>query len=91
MTDGRELYARCLKWMDEVGACVGIEDDLRHHYWCCRIAPPEDLREVLDEMARNAVVDNDGDPTAIVRGWLDDPELADEKDLGSDSLTQRGD
>ena len=52
---------------------------------------PEDLRGTLDEMARDAVVDNDGDPTAIVRGWLDDPELADEKDLGSDSLTQRGD
>jgi hypothetical protein len=76
-----ELYKRCLTWMDETGAAIAIGCDLRSWWWGIPVAPPEELRETLDDLAREAVVDNDGEPTGTVRGWLGDPEFADEEDL----------
>ena len=77
----RDARRRAWRWLDESGAC--LEGDLCGGWWWgVPVAPPEELRDLLDELAQEAVRDSDGEPTSDIRCALDIVRSRDRATIG---------
>jgi hypothetical protein len=65
-----DIRRRCLQWLDEPRALIAF-DCLKGWWWAVPVKPPDEVRETVNGLARDAVMRKDGHWTDVVRSRLE--------------------